>query len=130
MFIHRISDSLELRLYQPEHADEVFAVTNANRDHIGEWLPWVDAVKSVDDTKAFIRKSLEQLARDDGFHAGIWENNRFVGGVGFLWLNRQNDFTELGYWLVKDAVGRGIMTAACRAVTTYAFDMWKMNKVQ
>ena len=51
MFTYRINDRLELRLYEPGHADEVFAVSSANRDHIRGWLPWIDAVKTVEDTR-------------------------------------------------------------------------------
>jgi ribosomal-protein-serine acetyltransferase len=130
MFSCRINDRLELRIYEQHHADEVFAVTVANRDHIRVWLPWIDAVKTVDDTRAFITKGLEQFARDDGFQCGIWEDNKYIGGLGFHWFNRNNGFTEIGYWLAKGAEGRGIMTAACRKIIDHAFDAMKLNKVE
>jgi ribosomal-protein-serine acetyltransferase len=130
MFTYRINDHLELRLYVPDHAEEVFAVCDANREHIRPWLPWIDAVKTVDDTRAFIRKGLEQYARDDGFHCGIWEDNLFVGGIGYHWINRNGNFTEIGYWLAKGAEGRGIMTAAVGVLVDHAFKAWKLNKVE
>lgn len=130
MFNHRINPRLELRIYQPHHAEEIFEATCANRDHIREWLPWVDAVKAADDTRDFIKKSLEQFARDDGFQAGIWEDNVYVGGLGYHWINRNNNCTEIGYWLIRTAQGRGIMTAACRALIDHAFNVWSLNKVE
>jgi ribosomal-protein-serine acetyltransferase len=130
VFTRRINDHLELRLYAPHHADEVFAVSSANREHIRVWLPWIDAVKTVDDTREFIRKSLEQYSRDDGFQCGIWEDNLYIGGAGFHWINRTSNHTEIGYWLAKGAEGRGIMTAAVRVLIDYSFNVWKLNKVE
>ena len=117
-------------MYDHSHVEEVYSVTDANREHLRVWLPWVDGVKSADDTRAFIRKALEQFARDDGFHAGVWEDGKYVGGVGFHWINRNNGFTEIGYWLARSAEGRGIMTAACRSMINHAFSIWKLNKVE
>src|SRR5262245_17733209 len=103
MFHHRINDSIELRIYEERYAQEVHDVCVANREHIGAWLPWIDNVKSVDDTLAFIRKSLEQFACNEGFQSGIWENGRYVGGVGFLPINHVHQRGEIGYWLAKGA---------------------------
>lgn len=130
MFSYRINDHLELRPYAAHHAEEVFAVSDANREHIRPWLPWIDAVKTVNDTREFIKKSLEQYARDDGFQCGIWEDNIYVGGLGYHWINRNGNYTEIGYWLAKSAEGRGIMTAALRVLLDHAFVAWKLNKVE
>jgi ribosomal-protein-serine acetyltransferase len=130
MFTHRLNDRLELRLYEQYHAEEVYRVTEANRAHISTWLPWVDDVKSIDDTRAFITRSLEQFGRSDGFSCGIWEDNVYVGGLGFIRIVQINKQTEIGYWLAENAQGRGIMTMACRALIDHAFDTLKLNKVE
>ena len=36
-------------------ADEIFSLTDANRGHLRQWLPWLDSVRRVDDTRTFIR---------------------------------------------------------------------------
>ena len=36
---------------------------------------------------------------------------------------------EIGYWIGKAVWGRGVMTDAVRATTTYAFDALKLNRV-
>ena len=45
-------------------AEAVFALVDENRDYLREWLPWLDNNRSVDDTRAFIKKSLEQMANN------------------------------------------------------------------
>jgi ribosomal-protein-serine acetyltransferase len=130
MFEHRINESLELRIYEQRHAQEVFDACDANREHIAPWLPWIDTTKTIDDTLAFIRRSLEQFARSEGCQCGIWENGVYVGGVGFLPISHAHDRGEIGYWLVKSAEGRGIMTAASRALTDHAFHDLKLNRLE
>ncbi len=36
----------------------------------------------------------------------------------------------MGYWLAKQAQGKGLMTKCCRTLVNYAFDDLKLNRVQ
>lgn len=129
MFTHRLSDGLVMRPYEEIDAEELFAVAEANRAHLRQWLPWVDALESVEDERRFIRAARERDAREDGFQSGIWEAGKLVGGIGFHYVNRPNRKTELGYWLAEHAQGRGIMTRACSAMVEHAIRRWGVNRV-
>jgi ribosomal-protein-alanine N-acetyltransferase len=49
-------------------------------------------------------------------------NENAVGGIGFALHEDVHRFTaEIGYWLGEEFWGKGIATAALRAVTDYAF---------
>jgi ribosomal-protein-serine acetyltransferase len=130
MFTCKIDSSLELRLLEEHHADEVFSVVDSNREHLRRWLPWVNASKSADDTRAFIRRALEQFARHDGFQAGIWLDDHVVGCLGLHFIKWHNRRTEIGYWLAEPAQGRGIMTRSCRALIDHAFGELSLNRVE
>lgn len=67
---------MELRLLEERHAEELFALTDRNRDHLREWLPWVDRTRTVEDRRNFARRSLKRFAEGDGFEAGIWHEGR------------------------------------------------------
>ena len=120
---------LELGAWEDRHAGELFDAVEANRAYLRQWLPWLDDVKTVDSQRAFIRRSLEQAARNDGFEAGIWHRGRVVGGIGFDYVNWPNRKTELGYWLAESAQGQGIMTRCVRAMVEHAFAGWRLNRV-
>lgn len=130
MFDLRVDGKTALTQVALQDADALFALTDASRDYLREWLPWVDATRSVDNTHNFIRTCLEQHARNNGFHCCIWYDNRLAGVVGFLyadWINRK---TELGYWLGPAFQGLGIMTKCCRSLVAYAFEVLEMNRVE
>lgn len=130
MFSHIIEPGLELRIHEERFVEEVYNVCVANREHLRQFMPWADKVKSADDTRDFIKRGLQQFASNNGFQCGIWERGRFVGAVGFHWIKWDAKLTEIGYWLAADAQGRGLMTKACRALIAHAFDAWKLNKVE
>ncbi len=130
MLTIKVDTNTELRTYEYEHAQEVFAVVDQNRAYLREWLPWVDSTTSAETIKEFIRRSLTQLEQDDGFQAGIWHKGTFVGGIGYHSIDRDDRKTEIGYWLAASSQGKGIMTNACKALITYAFVEYKLNRVE
>jgi ribosomal-protein-serine acetyltransferase len=130
MFKKTIQDGVYLKLLEERHAQELFEVVERERAYLREWLPWVDMTTEAEHSLNFIRTSLEQFASNDGFSAGIWAGDEFIGGIGthrIDWLYRR---VEIGYWISKGFQGRGIVTDACRAIIDYAIDDLKLNRVE
>jgi ribosomal-protein-serine acetyltransferase len=111
-------------------ADELFALTNANRARLREWLPWLDYNRTVEDTRAFIKSCLQQSADNKGFQAAIRWNGRIVGMVGYHPIDWANRAVGLGYWIEASAEGRGLVTAASRRLVSYAFDVLGLNRIE
>lgn len=129
MFTFRLDGDAELRLFEERHAPALFALTDANREYLREWLPWLDATQSVEDTRGFIRGALLQFAENRGFQAGIWYRGELAGSVGYHYIDWANRSVELGYWLGAAFQGHGLMTKACRALVTHAFAELGLNRV-
>lgn len=130
MFPVQIDDDVVLELLEERHSDELFAVTNANREYLRRWLPWLDGTKGPEDTRAFIRITRKQLLDNNGFQTVIRHRGDLVGVVGHHGVSWSNRSTSLGYWLAEAAQGRGIMTEAVRAYVHHAFDTLKLNRVE
>ena len=130
MFHFKLMDDAELRLLEERYAEEIYAAVDRNRARLREWMPWVDDCLGADAVTTFIRSSLQRLAANDGFDAGIFVGGRFAGSIGFHhfgWVNRR---TSLGYWLDQSVEGRGLMTVAVRAMTDHAIRTMKLNRVE
>jgi ribosomal-protein-serine acetyltransferase len=130
MFRAPLRAGFELRLLEERHAAAVFAAVSREREGLREWLPWVDATLTEDDVLAFIRSSLEQFAANNGFAAGIWNHDSYIGNIGthkIDWLNRK---VEIGYWLSQSFQGRGLVTEASRTVVTHALGELDLNRVE
>ncbi len=128
-FTRDLGDGLTLRQLEERDAAALFTLTDRERHHLREWLPWLDHSTGLADTQAFIRGALRQAAEDNGFQAGIWlggdpsprVGQALAGVIGFHAIDRANRKTSLGYWLGEQFGGRGLMTRACRALVDHAF---------
>jgi ribosomal-protein-serine acetyltransferase len=129
MFTHKVNGQTELQLIQHPHCRELFDVMEANRKHLQPWHPWIDHIRSILDLDRIITKWLQQLSTNRGFHAGIWHEGKLCGAINHLNVDWANRSTVLSYWLDEAHQGRGIMTAACRAFVSHAFDTFNLNRV-
>ena len=129
MFDHAIDSMLTVHTLREKDAEELFLAVDENRAHLREWLPWLDANTKVEHTRRFIHAALQQEERGNGFVCAIRFEGRIVGVIGYNWIRRENRSAEIGYWLGRDAMGRGIMTRCCRALVEHAFGVLDLNRV-
>jgi glycerate 2-kinase len=130
MFSLRLTDEIELRLLEERHAEALFAVVDQNRDYLRKWLPWLEMNTSANDTRSFIKSTLDQFANNSGLVAGIWHSDRIVGVISYYnidWLNR---LAHIGYWLDARYQSKGIMTRACNALIEYGFKELELNRIE
>lgn len=130
MFRAPIRPGIELRLLEERHASAAFALMDRDREHLREWLAFVDKTRTEEDWRKFVRASLDQFAATEGFTAGIWEGDRFMGVIGTKPIDWLNGKVELGYWIGHAYQGKGIMTDACRVVLAYLFRELRLNRVE
>ena len=129
-FRFAIDHDLELRLIEERHAEELFALVDRNREHLREWLVWVDRVGTVDAQKRRINESLEGFADGEGVPAGIWFQGDLAGEISFTQINRAHRSAYIEYWLSADRQGNGLVTRSCRAMLDHAFDELGLNRVE
>ena len=65
MFSYRIDDEAELRLIEPRHAEQLNALIEQNRAHIREWAAWFRDDRTMENTRAFIRRNLARRGVSD-----------------------------------------------------------------
>jgi len=125
-----IGDGITLAPLAMSDADELFAITDSNRDHLRPWMPWIGAVVSPGDTRQFIQSVVDQRARNDGYQCAIRVDGAIAGIVGHHRIDWANRLTSLGYWLAAGHQGKGIMTRSCGVLIDFAFDELDLNRVE
>jgi len=130
MLPFKVDKEIELKIMEKGDAPALFDLIENNRSYLREWVPWVDTNVTIKDSEEFINSSQEQYNQNLGFQCGIWFRTRLVGVIGFLridWLNRN---VEIGYWIDEKHQGLGIVTKSCRTMVNYAFNEYKLHRVQ
>ena len=97
VFGYELGENTELRLLEQRHAEQLADLTDRNREHLRTWLPWVDASRTVEDSKNFIRSTLRQFAENNGFQAGIRHEGRLAGVVGYHAIDWEHRNTSQGH---------------------------------
>ncbi len=130
MFRLPIANDLYLRLLEERHSEELFRLIDGSRQHLRQWLPWLDGVTALEDVREYVRTCLQQFASNNGLVAGIWYQGRLAGTIGHHSIDWHNLSAAIGYWLGEAFQGKGIMTRACRALVDYSFDELGLNRIE
>jgi ribosomal-protein-serine acetyltransferase len=123
-----IAEGVELRLWEAGDSAELTALIAANREHLAPWLPWA-ATHGFEDAVDHLEQKRLQVEANDGFEAAIVVDGQVGGVVGFHAVDWVNRSTSIGYWLAADVQGRGVATAAVRALLDHAFGEWELHRV-
>ena len=125
-----IDENLRLELTAEKHAQGLYDAVDANREHLSEFLPWVDNMQSVDDFNNYIKncESLYQQGKEVSFVIILDEVS--VGRIGLHHLSSQNKNAAIGYWLTKNAEGKGIMARSCKALINYGFRELCLRRIE
>jgi ribosomal-protein-serine acetyltransferase len=125
-----LADDAELRPLEPWQAEELAGHVAAARDHLAQYLSWVDTVAEPEGARAMLQRYADNLARGEGRIFGIWVDGKLSGGVLFRVWEKTTGMCELGVWLALDVTGRGLITKACRLMIDWAFQVRGMHRVE
>lgn len=136
-FTYQVDDELSLRLVEPQHAEELYAVTIGSREHIARWLPWLTPGYSVDGARAFCERSPRDFAGRKALAVSLIVDGKIVGGSGWTDWRQDSLFdgnlklahADIGYWIAESHQGKGLMTRAVRALTTLAFETYGIRRL-
>lgn len=125
-----IDESLRLELTALHHAEGLYNAVDANREHLSAFLPWVDHMQSVANFTDYIMhcEYLHNQKKEVSFV--IKYQDLIVGRVGLHNIDHEHKHASIGYWLTKNAEGKGIITRCCKTLIAYAFSQLALNRIE
>lgn len=122
----------QLRLRQPtaEDAPELFALVEANRTRLRQWLPWLDDNTTVAHSQQFIQRMQERAENNQGFAALVCHQGAIAGLIDLHGVNWHNRTASIGYWLNQNDEGKGLMSHAVEIIIHYAFTALELNRIE
>lgn len=122
-----LGDGAILRRLTLEDLGSIWALVDAERDRVGEWMPWVEATKTIDDERRWLEGVLADERNLEGcgmFVAG----GAYVGGIGLM-RDPFGIMGEIGYWIGSAHEGRGLVTEATRALIEIGFGELGLHRI-
>ncbi|ELK44709.1 UNVERIFIED_CONTAM: GNAT family N-acetyltransferase [Halobacillus marinus] len=117
------TDRLILRIPEPGDGAEINASIRRSIEELRPWLGFVQQLPTVEETEANARESRAKFYLRTNLRYLLFEkeSGSYVGTCGFHRINWNVPAVEIGYWLDKQATGKGYMREAVSVLTDYAF---------
>ena len=125
-----VDKNIKLEPTNELQAPQLFAAIDNSRIQLSEFLPWVVDMQTIADLKVYLKnaETLCQQKKEASF--AIIFNDVAVGRIGLHHLNMQNKIGAIGYWLTKDAQGKGIILKSCKALVNYGFQNLDLHRIE
>jgi RimJ/RimL family protein N-acetyltransferase len=127
-----LTHRLLIRCWDPADAPLVERAVQANLEHLRPWMPWINQEpEPLEEKIARLRRFRSQFDRDESYIYGIFnpEETRVLGGTG-LHPRTGPGGIEIGYWIDKDFINRGLATETSVALIKVAFEIHKVRRVE
>ena len=122
------TDRLILRQLVSSDDNEIFALRSDN--NVNKYLDRGPS-KSIDDAKTFIQTISENIQKNDSIYWAIALNStdKLIGTICLFDFSDDNLKAEIGYELLPDFQGNGIMQEAALRVIQFGFQHVGLNSI-
>ena len=121
---------LVLRHPMPGDGKIVNSAIQASFAELTQWMPWAEKMPSERESELFCREDYAKWILREDLTLFLFFGSQLIGGTGLHRMNWSVLSFEIGYWLRTDVSKQGFMTEAVNAVTRYAFEVLKANRLE
>ncbi len=126
------TERLVVRCYQPSDTQLLADSVKESVEHLKPWMPWAHSEPTpfeqrLDGVKRF--RGRFDLKED--YIYGIFnpEETKLLGGTG-LHTRLGDNQLEIGYWIHKDYVNKGLVTESTAALVKVAFEIVHVHRIE
>lgn len=118
---------------RPWREHDVPAIVDGCRDdEVAWWLDQVPQPYGEADARTYV--AMTRRGWKDGTHATFAitdpESGTVLGSVGIHWLEPDHGVAEVGYWVCREARGKGVATRATALAARWAIDGCGVKRLQ
>lgn len=126
------TERLVIRCYKPTDAELLKQSVDENLEHLAPWMPWIKFEPETLQAKADrIATFIHKYTTGQDFTMGIFDKDEtmLLGGTG-LHARLEGNALEIGYWLHKDYINKGLITENVKALTKVAFKIEGLDRLE
>lgn len=117
---------------EPVDGPELWSAVDGSRWHLERWLPWVPFSNTPEASQRYAEACAADWDAGRAVRFAIRDRRTrdLLGVVGLDSCIHLHRSCELGYWLRREATGKGVMTEAARAGMTFAFERMGVHRMR
>lgn len=123
---------LVVRCYNPSDASMLAESVTESLEHLRPWMPWVyNEPEPIEEKIQRLKIFRGNFDLGQNFTYGIFnpEGTRLLGGTGLHSRLGESEL-EIGYWIHKDYVNRGLVTESTAALIKVAFELIHIHRLE
>lgn len=120
-----ITKTITLRPTTLDSVSDIYEAIIRNKNYLRKWLPFVDLTTDESFTRAYVQSVID----NEEIQYSIYDSDKFVGRIGFNHKDSSNHKAEIGYWIIEEAQGKGIVTKSIKELLMLAFSDLNLNRV-
>ena len=114
----------------PEHAEALAALVAQNREHLQAYLPAVVQLDSLGEAQAYLQAATARAASAEVLEWHVFSGAALCGSIRLKDIDTADRKARIGYYLGRQFQGRGIASAAVRAVLAHAFGALRLHRIE
>ena len=128
-FPYLTTQTFSLRNLLPSDENEIFRLRSS--DEINKYLDRPKA-NSIEDAREFIRKITKGVENNDSIFWVVTPKNetRFLGTICIWQISREAAKAEIGYELLPENHGKGIMQEVIPEIIRYGFEQMNLQTIE
>ncbi len=101
-------------------------------EHLKPWMPFAQNAPKLEESEEHCRRSLAKFILREDLTLSIYsrDGESFIGSTGLHRANWDVPSFHIGYWILPEFEGKGLITESTNALTRYAFDCLKARRVE
>lgn len=126
------TERLVVRCYQPADARLLLESVTENVEHLKPWMPWVhNEPTSFEQKLQGVINFRGKFDLHENYVYGIFnrEETQLLGGTGLHPRIGDNEL-EIGYWIHKDYINKGLVTESTAALVKVAFEIIHIHRIE
>jgi RimJ/RimL family protein N-acetyltransferase len=126
------TERLVIRKPMPGDGKAVFEAVQASLNELKPWMPWAHREQTEQDTEAIVREAYAKFITREDLRLHIFNKvtGEFIGSSGLHRINWDVPKFEIGYWIDTRLSGKGYITEATEAITSFAFTELNAKRVE
>jgi len=116
-----IAPGLAMRTLELTDAKPLFALVDANRYYLRQWMPWLDFTTCVEEIIPFLQSCIDGYATGTCMRWTLLIDGELSGMLSLEEISELHRGAKIGYWQSNEYQGRGYMTRAVQALIRYGF---------
>ena len=126
------TERLIVRCYQPSDAQLLADSVLENVEHLKPWMPWAhNEPEPFEEKEKRMQRLRGMFDLQQDYTYGIFnrEETKLLGGTGLHTRLGENEL-EIGYWMHKDHLNKGLVTESTSALIKVAFEVIHVHRIE